>query len=282
MKKVKTITAIFIISVLLSQCTTMVQKTGEFLEGSAFDEKTITLYRSSGRPRSELRIVLLENSTREIVFSSDAYPNITIRGNIRPGGSTFTVTHLEFVSSHIHGWSEFTLNLSGEGRFIGDNEKRTLLLPEQIETGEISSGRIRYKETRIAGSQAMTSLRNRRERILALVEWMDTRIEKFNFTSEKQFNQYWKNILFPELAFARNRPPEYNANGAEWVRVNDVRWNISYTRQLFPEELWEFRNSGALLRDWEENISWIYFEYAKDFIFSYFNELEFTRMRGVL
>jgi hypothetical protein len=278
MKRIIIIT-IFIISILFSQCTTIVQKSGEFLEGSAFDERTITLYRNSGKPRSELRIVLVENGLREIVISSDAYPNIKIRGNIRPGASNFIVTHLEFVSSHIHGWSEFTLDLTGTGSFIGDNEKRTLLLPQQIEAMEISSGRIRYKETRIAGNEALTSLRNRRERILALVEWMDSRIERFNFTTERQFEQYWRNILFPELASRRNRPPEYNENGAEWVRASDIRWNVSYTKQLFPEGLWQLRNSGALLRDWEESISWIYFEYAKDFILNYFNGLEYTRIK---
>jgi hypothetical protein len=108
---------------------------------------------------------------------------------------------------------------------------------------------------------------------------MDSRIERYNFVSEKQFELYWKNILFPELASRKNRPPVYNENDAEWVWASDVRWNVNYTRQLFPEELWELRNSGALLRDWEESISWIYFEYAKDFIFKYFNGLEFTRIK---
>jgi hypothetical protein len=186
---------------------------------------------------------------------------------------------MEFISSHIHGWSEFTMELSGEGHFIESNEKRTLTFPSQIEAFEIISGRIRYKDTRMAGSEALASLRNRRERILALVEWMYTRIGRYNFTSPKDFERYWKNILFPELALKNNRPPEYNDNDAEWARASEIMWNVSYTRQLFPEELWVFRNSGALLRDWEESISWIYFEYAKDFIFSYFNGLEFIRIK---
>jgi hypothetical protein len=249
MKKLNIVAAILIFSVLFSQCSTMIQKSGEFLEGGAIDEKTLTLYRSSGKPSSELRIVLNENSSREVVISSDVYPGIKICGNIRPGGSIFTVTRLEFISSHIHGWSEFTMDLAGEGCLIENNEKRTLLLSKPIEAFEISSGRIRYKETRIAGSEALTSLRNRRERILALVEWMDSRIGRFDFTSEKHFERYWKNILFPELALKNNRPPEYNENDAEWVRASDIMWNVNYTKQLFPEELWELRNSGALLRD---------------------------------
>jgi hypothetical protein len=260
----------------------MFQKVGEFLEGEAFDEKTITLYRSRGRPRSELRIVLLENSVREIEISSDAYPNIKIRGNIHPGGGSFTITRIEFFSSHIQGWSEYTLDIAGEGYFQRNNENGTLIFPSQVETFEIRSGRIRYKDTRITGTEALTSLRNRRERILALVEWMDTRIPKQNFASQRQFEQYWKRIILPELVSKNGRPPEYTEAGAEWKWANDIRWNINYTKQLFPEELWELRNSGSLLRDWEESISWIYFEYAKDYIFSYYNGLEFTRIRGTL
>jgi hypothetical protein len=282
MKKIKTATAILISILLFSQCTSMVQSAGEFLEGGAFDEKTISLYRSKKRPRSELRIVLLKNSTREIIISSDAYPNIRIRGSIRPGGGIFTVTRLEFVSSHIQGWSEFTMELIGEGNFQWNNENGTLTFPNQIETLEISSGRIRYKDTRIAGSEALTSLRNRRERILALVEWMDIRIPKQSFASQRRFEQYWKSLIFPELEPRNKRPPEYTEVGAEWTRANDIMWNVNYTKQLFPEELWELRNSGSLLRDWEESISWIYFEYAKDYIFDFFNGLDFTRIRGAL
>ncbi|MDR0312230.1 MAG: hypothetical protein LBI14_01385 [Treponema sp.] len=279
MKKTKNVTAVLFLIILFTQCTSMVQKAGELLEGGAFDESTISLYRNRGKPRNELQIVLLENSTREIVISSNAYPNITIHGSIRPGGSNFTVTHLEFISSHIHGWSEFTLDLTGEGYFPWNSDNGTLIFHSQIDTGEISSGRIRYKETRIAGNEALASLRNRRERILALVEWMDTRRSKHNFASEKQFEKYWKSIIFPELVSRSKRPPEYTEDGAEWVRANDIRWNVNYTRQFFPEELWGLRNSGALLRDWEESISWIYFEYVKDYIFSYFNGLEFTRKK---
>ncbi|MDR3168006.1 MAG: hypothetical protein LBT93_08680 [Treponema sp.] len=41
---------------------------------------------------------------------------------------------------------------------------------------------------------------------------------------------------------------------------------------------WEFRNSGALLRDWEEALLWIYFEYEREqFIESFQGELIFLK-----
>jgi hypothetical protein len=131
--------------------------------------------------------------------------------------------------------------------------------PEPV---QISSGKIRRSESRITGSEALTSLRNRHERILALTEWMRGREGTPAFFNHQAFENYWRPILLPETVSKNQRPPEYNTKNARWARAEDLRWNVVYTESLFPEELWILRNSGALLRDWEEALEWIYGEYS--------------------
>jgi hypothetical protein len=60
----------------------------------------------------------------------------------------------------------------------------------------------------------------------------------------------------------KKRPPEWKEENALWVRAEDVNWNAAYTESLLPEDLRILRDSGSLLRDWEEAFDWICFEYA--------------------
>jgi hypothetical protein len=77
----------------------------------------------------------------------------------------------------------------------------------------------------------------------------------------KGFENYWKPVLLPELVSKKKRPPEWQAENVQWIKAEDVNWNSAYTEQVFPEHLRAVRNSGTLLRDWEEAFEWIYLEY---------------------
>jgi hypothetical protein len=77
----------------------------------------------------------------------------------------------------------------------------------------------------------------------------------------KAFEDYWKPALLPEMVSKKKRPPEWETENVQWVKAEDVKWNSSYTEGVFPEHLWAVRNSGTLLRDWEEAFEWIYMEY---------------------
>jgi hypothetical protein len=59
----------------------------------------------------------------------------------------------------------------------------------------------------------------------------------------------------------RKRPSGWKQEGDKLVMTDDIKWNTDYTQRLFPEELWPVRNSGTMLRDWEEALAWIYLEY---------------------
>ena len=272
---------------LLIGCSSMVQKGGELLEGSANDEMSLSLYRSDKNKKEaivELRELRHENGEIVLEISSNAWPGFALRGGRPDGRGNFALTEAVVLSSHVHGWNEFTLDILGKAVF--DDPKKsgaTLYISGDAERVQISSGRIRLKDERLGGAAALASLRNRRERILALVEWMDKKTEsggeKTIFISRDEFKKYWKSRLFPELVSKSKRPPEYSTENAEWGRVDSVKWNRSYTERLFPEALWEFRNSGALLRDWEEALPWIYIEYSWNHIIGSFNDTNLIKIK---
>jgi hypothetical protein len=195
----------------------------------------------------------------------EALPTLRLLGSEPDAEGNFSLISLEFLCPNLSGWNEFSWELSGSGTFR-DGEEAFLRLDGEAELLDLASGKIRRDSARITGEQAAAALRNRQERINALVEWMKARQEGDvgPFANQDEFEAYWKPVLFPELARAKSRPPEWTLEGAVWVRGEDVRWNTAYTEAVFPEQLRQVRNSGTMLRDWEEAAAWVYLQYEWD------------------
>jgi hypothetical protein len=264
--------------VFLGGCSTLVQKSGEFLEGGRGE--TLESYRSrekNKKTRTGVRRVLTNEGEEILEIENAALPGLRLRSTLPLEDGTIELTSLEFLSSHHFGWNEFTLELFGEASFIVQGEAALLRIEKAPERVQLQKGRLVLKESRLASGAALASLRNRRERILALTEWMGSLEGVPDFAGQRAFEAYWKGRLFPELVSKKKRPPEWSAGDSDFVRVDSVSWNRNYTRRVFPEGLWEYRNSGALLRDWEEGAAWVYLEYAWDSIFAYFREVKLGR-----
>jgi hypothetical protein len=274
----------FFLIFLFSSCTSLIQKGGEVLDGSAFAEKTLAVYRISGageKTAIEVRELGLKNGEEVLEISNGAWPGFTLRGSMPEADGNIRLTEARFLSSHIRGWNEFTMDIIGDAIFQNPGPAVGILrITGEVERVVISSGRIRLKSDYITGSAAITPLRNRRERIMALVEWMNERLHSGSyddsgeipaFADIGEFEGYWKRVLFPELVLSKNRPAEYSVNNAEWKQEDGVNWNLGYTENIFPEGLWEYRNSGAMLRDWEEALPWIFMEYSWNTIINSFN-----------
>jgi hypothetical protein len=263
---------------LLASCTSMIQKGGEVLEGSAFAAKPTALYSSDG---IELKEIRSKDGESFIEITNSQWPGLALRGNTPDTDGSFQLTEARILSTHVSGWNELNYELLGSGNFSAGLETGEILrIDEAPERVQISSGKIRLKSRRLTGNTALVALRNRRERILSLTEWMGEWQEKSGnstyFENQKEFDEYWKSLLFPELISEKKRPQNYsaiyaNTESAEWNRADGVKWNLAYTKSIFPEALWEFRNSGALLRDWEEALPWIFMEYSWETIISTFN-----------
>jgi len=238
-------------------CVSMVENTGRVLDGSAFGEKKIARYRAAGMEIQEVRNKAGE---RSVIIALDRFPQMKIRGSAPDEQGVFYVTSLDYLGGNVHGWNEYRMALLGTGSLNMDENTAVLAIPHSIEAVQITSGRIHRYDTRITGDDAIAGLNNRRERILALVEWMAGQ-EAPKSASVKEFEKYWKPLLLPEMVSKSKRPADWQREGGEWIKAEDIRWNASYTRRVFPEDLWQVRNSGTLLRDWEEALSWIYLEY---------------------
>jgi hypothetical protein len=247
---------------LLGGCVSLMEKTGRVLDGTAFAEKTVAVYRTAKTSEAGMEIRELRNKAgeRSVAITLNQFPVMKLRGTVPDSAGAFYLESLEYLGGSVSGWNEYTLGLSGSGSLALGETEAAFSVSRNLETVEISRGRIQRYDTRLTGEEALVNLGNRRERIGALAEWMRGREVPVG-RSRKDFEKYWKPVLLPEMVGAKKRPAEWRRESAQWVWAEDIRWNTDYTTRVFPEALWTVRNSGTLLRDWEEALGWIYLEY---------------------
>jgi len=252
---------------LCAGCVSLVEITGRALDGSAFAEKKTAVYRAPGMELWKMRNKAGENS---LVIMLSKYPTMKLRASAVNELGEFNMVSLDYLGGSAQGWNEFRLDLAGEGKLILGEKTATISVNPEIEPIQISFARIRRYDTRFSGNEALTGLRNRHERIKAITEWMNSRENAPKDMKVKNFEKYWKPILFPEIVLVNKRPADWQQENDQWNRAESINWNKGYTERLFPEELREIRNSGTMLRDWEEAIDWIY------------NEYEWSRIKEIL
>ena len=239
----------------LSSCISIVEQSGRILDGP---ERTEAVFRLDTVEVRQIR------GDPAIVITLDGMPGLRLYGS-QPGiDGSFSLLSCSFVTSNYSGWNEFSRELAGSGTFWVNGGKALFRLDPGLEALDIREGRIRRADSRLYGEPALTALRNRDARISELAAWMRSAAGGQEFPDQAGFEAYWQGILYPELVSPKRRPASWDQEPPEWVRALDVRWNTSYTRRVFPEALRELRDSGTLLRDWEEAAAWIYLEFAWD------------------
>jgi hypothetical protein len=248
-------------ALVCSGCVSAAEKTGRFLDGTAFAEKTIARYQAGDL---EIRETRNRAGSRSVVIAAKPYPMMRLRCSPPDAGGEFYFISMEYLGSGLSGWNAFTLDLSGGGTLSLGEHEAVLSVSAFPEDVQISGGKIRRYDTRLAGDEALPGLRNRRERIAALAGWMRLREKAGGGQSRGDFEKYWKPVLFPETVSRRKRPAAWRREGDEWNRAEDIRWNSGYTERTFPPELRAVRDSGTLLRDWEEALPWVYLEYERE------------------
>jgi hypothetical protein len=259
------VTACFLLACI--GCVSLVETTGQALDGSVPAEKREAVYSTGKKKRGaaadmELWNMLNKAGERSIVIKLGRYPAMKIRGTAPNADGIFNLVSLDYLGGNTQGWNEYRLDLAGSGELAMSADTAILSITGEVEPVQISWGRIRRYDTRITGADALANLRNRRERILALVEWMQEREETPPPGMElKDFEKYWKPILFPEISPAKKRPDGWQQEGDAIVKADDIRWNAGYTERTFTETLKPIRDSGTMLRDWEEAADWIFMEY---------------------
>ena len=253
-----------LIIIMLSSCISMMEKAGQVLDGSAFAEKKVVHYSSRKKQKAaayvDIKVVKNKTGDQAVVITLSEFPMMKLRGSVPDTNGNFYLTSLEYLSGNSHGWNEYSMEIMGEGILL-QSDNAILKIRDEIEMLQISSGRIQRYDTRIIGSDALSDLRNRHKRIESTVAWMFSLEHAPQRQTIKDFEKYWKPLLFPEIVSKKKKPFGWLQEGDQVTRADGVRWNTSYTERVFFEELRPVRNSGTLLRDWEEALSWIYMEY---------------------
>ena len=241
-------------------CVSIVEKAGKALDGSAGENRKIAVYKEGATANMELWEVQNRAGNRSVIFFLNDYPSIKFRGSLPNANGEFFLASFEYLAGSYHGWIEYSMELFGTGILTMDDSSASLTIPNKMEKVQISSGRIKSYDTRITGNEALGRLRDRQERISALAEWMGQLESAPPKPGRDEFENYWKPLLFPEIVSQKKQPKNWKQNGDLWINTGDIQWNRSYTERVFPELLWEIRNTGTMLRDWEEALPWIYIE----------------------
>jgi len=259
---------LFIFILACTSCVLM-EGAGRALDGSAFAEKTSALYKADApmaadgdnSSLSEIQIAVVNDKNKEssIIILIKKFPMIKIRASVPDEEGIFHLTSLDYLAGSTHGWNEYSMQMSGTGLLKLGNSA-VLEKIEEMEPIQITAGRIHRYDTRLTGSDAVTALRNRSDRITVLAEWMLSKNAPKG-QDIKEFEKYWKSVFFPEMVSRKEKPEGWLQSGDEFQKAEDINWNTGYTERVFPEELHLVRNSGTLLRDWEEALLWIYFRY---------------------
>ena len=285
--------ALAVSSVLLVvSCASLVDKAGGVLDGSAFEQKILARYATAKtRPRSKTKDGVTVTLTRDksaasrIVIEDERFANLKLRGNFDEAGGVFELTEYTFLCASPHGWNDITVAVIGSGELtrrdappgasLALNSASDGFGEAAIEVIGISGGAVRRGAARLSGEEALTALSNRRERLLAVAQWMREQQDVPAFKSQNEFAAFWEPVFFPELSPFTKAAPPFDAlyaaarqkDAARRVLGDDVSWNAAYTELLFEGaagRLCPVRDSGALLRDWEESLAWLYLEYSWD------------------
>lgn len=246
---------------LFCGCMSLAETGGRILDGSFFAEKTLETYTSEGFVLSRYRA----RSGREgmiLVPGRTPALKLYLEFDENPDSPRLYPAFCRFLGANLSGWNEWTADLSGTGSF-GHSGSDAVLTLSGLEMAELTEGRIRRGDARFSGSEALESLKNRKERIDALVFWMKEFAGAAVFQNQKEFEAFWKPVLLPELIQKKKRPVDYFEKNAEWTWAEEIKWNKTYSMK-FPEDIAALRNAGALLRDWEEALSWLFLSYQWD------------------
>jgi hypothetical protein len=272
------------VAALCTGCVSLMEMTGRVLDGSAFEEKKIARYRALEKEGAAFDMELLhahnKAGQRLLVISQNKFPAVQIRGTEPNAEGDFYVRSVDYISGNTSGWNQYSLELSGSGTCVLSDSTARISLNSDIEKVQISRGKIRRFDTTLIDNEALTNLRNREERIESLAEWMKERENAPHGLDRRSFQTYWKPILFPEICSKRQRPDGWQFDGDTFNRAEDIKWNTGYTERVFPEILRPVRDSGTLLRDWEEALEWIYLQYEWETLTAMFSrEITLKRVK---
>lgn len=236
------------------------------------------------RETVKLRFIENKNGRNKFKLTSIYIPGLEIEGVVTQKENDYIlkVFQARLFSNWEHGWTEGFYEASGEYKLIPKDEKRySIVKIEDFKLWSIKRGEIRYRDRYYREDDGTWRVKNRVDRLLELssVTEQEFKFEKFynkmNF-GKKSFQSEVYPALFPEfynfkkLKKTGKLHSSYytRALALEVVKGDQISWRSDYTKSVFPEYMWELRDTGTLYRDAIEAPKLFYSLYNKDTFFN--------------
>lgn len=248
-----------------------------FIYSIAFTScKTTNILPERQKDFSSENTVYAEMSTVRIkVGSRKIRQNVTFKLYGTLEGNIFSVNEIYWFDNWQNGWTEAKFAASGQLKLRKTNQKYyEVVTPIVMEFP--TQAKLRIKDSVLIEDKALKTFENRMDRISSAIELLKDENAAFNLKNEfipyPEFENIIGSVLFPEKYGFRNEFNYYSKfkhlSHKEMFSLGDgVYWNIDYTKDVYPEYMWDVRNSGTLYKDWEENIDLFFYLYNWDFIF---------------
>ncbi len=174
-----------------------------------------------------------------LTFTVKSLPGTEITGIVDSGEDRdiVYVTRIRLFSNWANGWTEGSFEASGKYYIETFGSEINLTEIDPIEIWDINSGEIRYFDKYYRNDDGEWKVKNRIDRLREVVSILKKNSD-LPEKMEKSSEVY--SYLFPELDEGRNL-------------FKDIKWNEEYTKETFPENIWELRDSGTIYRDVTES-----------------------------
>jgi hypothetical protein len=201
-------------------------------------------------------------------IEGDELEGAAIEGQARPDGGAWKlgVEDLKWFGNWTEGWTEAAFSMEGELSLEPDGGAWKLVVLAEPKIEEPTSASMRLYGDYFEGDKALALFRHRWDRIQAVNEALKAKFTDawFDYSEPRKVTYAWdifgrthasfqksvKAFLFPELyGYPRGSS---KGQGKDLVFAESIEWDSAYTKATFPERLWEVRDSGTMLRDFEE------------------------------
>jgi len=94
---------LLIVVLMLGDCTSVIEKAGRTIDGSASAEKKVSVYRASKKNggTEDIAVTLIKNKTLEqsVLITLDKYPMMRLRGSMPDENGEFLSIHLNTLQA---------------------------------------------------------------------------------------------------------------------------------------------------------------------------------------
>src|SRR5208282_4347605 len=161
------------------------------------------------------------------------------------GGWEVSLTSLGWFNNWQNGWTEAAFVLDGTFDLVQSGSGWSVRIKDSPEIVAPASATIHYYTEYFNGDIALEQFSRRWNRIEACAGFLRSRFGGSWFEDQRGVRKF----LFPELYGYTEPPDPHHAS----VTAESIAWNADYTGKEFPENIRALRDSGTMLRDFEES-----------------------------